>query len=400
MKKIWGSTLFTSAVAFSMMLSACGSDSSSSSSNVERAEGGESSSVEESISSSSAEDESSSSEKKSSSSEESKKEDRVATSEDLPKNVSLGKVLGTEVFLATGNMQGVISMWVLNKDGSEVGWAVARSEFKDGTFEFDPQKGSFIGASVPEADSLRAFFNKGGKIQFKVNAEDTLLVSVNGGEFQNADVISVQSPKTRLSKVDSLQSADFKCDNGQLFKFYKDRYVLEETVNDSVHWSAGYYDIQRGHLLMLPVFFNTRSITPLLSAQVNANYSITMDTGDRSKIECEKSTFKYTEMNRGEMVGSWDGSDSLEWTLVLGKDGSYSVTAKDAGVDKESKSGIWDVYGDQLMLENTGCRKPETCTSAVKGKVEGFDAKVGFTYNHNDGDSPAVPTVWTLPQTE
>ena len=52
------------------------------------------------------------------------------------------------------------------------------------------------------------------------------------------------------------------------------------------------------------------------------------------------------------------------------------------------------------MLENTGCLKPETCTSAVKGKVEDFDAKVGFTYNHNDGDSPAVPKVWTLPQTE
>jgi hypothetical protein len=291
-------------------------------------------------------------------------------------------------------------MWVLNKDENEVGWAVVRSEFKDGTYRFDPQNGSFIGASVAEADSLRAFFNKGGTIQFKVNSGDTLLVAVNDGEFQEAKVISAQLPNTLIAKVDSLQSAKFKCDNGQNYVFYKDRYILEETVNDSLHWSAGYYDIQRGHLLMLPVFFNTRSISPLQSAKVNTDYSVTMDAGSK-KFKCEKESFEYSEINREELVGTWDGSnESLEWSLKLGKDGSYSVDAKDGGVPKESKSGSWDVYGDQLMLLNEACMNPDVCSSAVKGKVDGLDAKVGFTYNHDDGDSPAVPKVWTALQSE
>jgi hypothetical protein len=124
-----------------------------------------------------------------------------------------------------------------------------------------------------------------------------------------------------------------------------------------------------------------------------------MDTGD--SLSCEKKDFKFTDIERESLAGEWVAPENgLDWTLTLKKSGDYSVTAMKGVNTEELKSGIWDIYGDMLMLKNTSCLHPSKCASAVKGSIEGFDAKKGFTFNHDDSDTPAVPTTWTLPQYE
>lgn len=381
-----------SAFAMTLMLAACGSDDNSS--NVERGEDS-SSSVKE-ISSSSVE-ESSSSE-----TPDLPKGMRAATLEDLEKNLSLGEMFGTDLYLASGAKQGVFSLWITEGTPAvETGWIAVRSDFENGVIEYGKSNGSYMGSDSKPANSMKEFFEKGGKLQFVVKDEKTLQVSINDGDYTDVEKAKVQLTDNWISDGTQLQKVRLSCKNGdtkQVYSFYKGRYVVEETVKDKSSWSAGYYDIERSHLLMLPVFFN-EPVYSMVSAKVSSDFNIIMDTGD--SLACEKKDFKFIDIERESLAGEWVAPENgLDWTLTLKKSGDYSVVALKGANTEELKSGIWDIYGDMLMLKNTSCLHPSECASAVKGAVEGFDAKKGFTFSHDDSDTPAVPTTWTLPQYE
>ena len=401
MKKSFALTVLPTALAATMMFCACGDDSSSGASNVEYGDDS-SSSVEEKSSSSSSEkvkDDSSSSKE-----ESVKKKARAATLDDLQKNMSLGEMFGTEVFLATGTKQGLFSLWITDPvQNIDSAWIAVRSDFEGGVLKVEKGKGSFMGTNSSSADAMSKFLEKSGKLKFIVNEEDQLQVSVNGGDYVNVEKATVYTSKNWLSDANDLQGLKLSCKNGdikQVYSFYNGRYIAEETEAESVSWSAGYYDIQRSYLLMLPVSFNNKVLS-MVAAQVKSDYTINMISGD--SLKCEKSALKFGEIDREKLVGQWaaDG-DGYDWLMVLEENGKYSMTAYYGRTLKESRSGVWDIYGDQLLIENTACLDKgdgSECATIVSGTVK--KDKSGLTFKHNDKDnSPAVPTVWTAREEE
>ena len=396
MKKILHTAVIPAAVAATMMLAACGGDSSSNSSNVEREEDESSSSVEES-SSSTDEEESSSSKA------DLPKETRAATLEDLEKNLYLGKMFGTDVYLATGAKVGVFSLWI-----PDTAWVAVRSEFKDGVLEYSTANGAFMGVSVPVADSLQAFFEKGGKFQFVVNEKDSLQYSLNDGKYVTVTKADVMVQGNMISKGEDLRGKKLTCKSGdtsRVYSFYKGRFLAEESVGDSSSWSAGYYDIQRSRLLMLPEFFN-KSAHALTTAYLSSDYEMRLATGGSSK--CESSEFKYSEISRDSIAAAsgWVSDEGgLNWMLKLpsSKSKLFTVSGTNMGDPAEYREGRWDIYGDLLLFINTTCSEPRkaVCPSGVKGIVSDFKPNEGFTYKHDDTtSSPKLPTKWTAPVME
>ena len=388
MKKTFGSMFFPATVAALMMFAACGSDDNSS--NVER-DDGVSSSIEES-SSSEASDEKSSSSKEA----DAPKGTREATLDDLEKNMYLGEMFGTDVYLATGSKQGVFSIWI-----PDSAWIAVRSDFKNGVLEYGKSNGSYMGTDAKSANEMQKFFEKSGKLKFIVNEKDQLQVSVNDGDYVDVEKANVTTSTNWLSEASNLQGVKLTCKDGdktQDYTFYKGRYLVEETKGDSSNWYAGYYDIQRSQLLMLPVFFEN-PVASMATAQVSSDFNLTMVMGQ--KLDCKKKTFKLKELDSKKLEGEWIAPDGgLDWILKLNKDGSYSVVAKSGRQTSLERSGSWTVYGDQLFLQNKKCSDLDECASAVKGTVEGLDPKSGFTYKHNDVSSAAFPSDWTVPQYE
>ncbi|WP_298772341.1 hypothetical protein [uncultured Fibrobacter sp.] len=382
MKSFLSSAMLSVVVATTMMFAACGSDDNSS--NVEREEG----------SSSSEESSSSVKEKSSSSVAELPEGDRAATLEDLSKNYSLGKMFGTEVFLATGTKTGVFSIWI-----PDVSWMAIRSEFKDGILEYGETHGSFMGVDSSLADSMKAFFQKGGSFHFIVNSDKELQYSLNDDDYVTVKKVDVKASTNWESDGSNLKGVKLACTKDKVTKnimFYEGRYVVEESAGDSSMWMAGYYDIQRSHLLMLPVFFNKTAYS-LESGMLKSDYSkLVMDTGD--EYSCKKSTFKSESIDPEKIAGEWFADDDgYDWTLMLDANGDYSVVAMDGANPVEKKTGSWDIYGDVLLLNNAKCMKPSSCAGAVKGAISGFDAKKGFNFDHDDVQEPLVPKTWTLP---
>ena len=381
-----------SAFAMSLMLAACGSDDNSS--NVERGDEDSSSSVEES---------SSSTEKSSSSKEEDgPKEPRAATLEDLQKNMSLGEMFGTEVYLAVGNKQGVFSLWI---EDPAPAWIAVRSEFEDGVIEISPNQGSFMGYQSDSYDEMEKFFEKSAELKFIVNEDDQLQVSVNGGKYKDVEGVSVEKDPNAILNASDLQGVELSCKSGSLeqtYSFYKDRYLVEEKIGDSTNWSAGYYDIHRGYLLMIPVFFEN-SAFPLVTAELDKKFNLSI-MGEEEESDCSKSTFKYKEIDRADLVGTWVAYvDNYKWSFELDDEGSFSMEKLLKKVQQEKRDGIWDVYGNQLLIKNETCstldkKSGKTCTPSVKGTIEKLDPKKGFTFKHSDDSS--VPTEWSLPEYE
>lgn len=385
MKKSFGLAILPAAVAATMMFVACGSDDNSS--NVERDEGS-SSSIEET--SSSSKEQSSSSEKR-----DVPEGTRIASLDDLQKNMSLGKMFGSEIYLATGAKLGVFSLWI-----PDTAWIAVHSEFKDGVLEYGKSNGSIMTTNADVADSMSAFFEKGGIIEFVVKGEK-LQYSINGSDYADVEKVDVKTSPNWLSDGTKLQGVKLSCKNGdsqQSYSFYKGRYVVEESIKDSSFWSAGYYDIQRSHLLMTPVFFD-KSAYSLVSGQVSSEFNLSMDTG--AEYKCEKTTFKFDELERDSIANEWIAdADGVDWSMNLKKSGEYSLDATKGKNPEDVRSGKWDVYGDILLLKNTSCQSPSKCAKSVKGSVEGFDPQKGFTYNHDDSSTPVMPKDWTLPQYE
>jgi hypothetical protein len=381
-----------SAFAMSLMLAACGSDDNSS--NVERGDEDSSSSVEETSSSSVAE---------SSSSEDANvpKGTRAATLDDLKKNMTLGEMFDTEVFFATGNKQGVFSFWI---EDPAPAWIAARSDFKGGVIKVSTDNGSFMGADSKSGDEMQAFFEKGATFKFIVNEKDQLQVSVNDGDYKDVKDSPAEVDPNDISNASELQGVKLACKNdslklSQTYSFYKSHYFVEEKDGETASWSAGSYDIQRGSLLMLTELFDKEAYS-MVTATVDKKFNMTIQAV--AAMECEKSEVESKEIESENLVGTWVAyDDNVKWTLKLESNGAYSIESSLKKVPQEKRSGIWAVYGDQLMLMNKSCTAKEgeeSCKTAVKGSVEKLDPEKGFTYKHDDKAS--IPTEWGLPQYE
>lgn len=399
-----GAKFVTAAVAVSMMFTACGDKKSPSS--PER-DDNNSSAVEESSSSkggdSQAAESSSSGAPESSSSEqkvETPEGTRIATIDDLAKNLSLGEMFGTEVYLATGNHKGLFSLWI-----PDTAWVVFDSKFENGVLSFDSSSAAYSGLVGPAVvDSMFKLGHVGAKISFVVDTKDsTLKFSTDGKNYKTAEPAKVQISDAKMSNSDNLKGIKLSCKNGDVtedYTFFNGRYYSEFKSGDSVtSWSSGYYDIQRSYLFMLPKFFNG-AVSNLFSYFVNPENMALSFYGDVKK-ECEKKTVEYEEISAKDIAGNWIAGDkTVEWSFDIYSNGVFKISAEESGSTVQTKGGLWEVYGNMMFLRAKSCLHPSSCTQYVKGEISGFDAKSGFEFSHNDQDTPAMPKTWTLPQYE
>ena len=93
----------------------------------------------------------------------------------------------------------------------------------------------------------------------------------------------------------------------------------------------------------------------------------------------------------GVWVGKEDGED---WIFDLLESREWSMKADDGA--KEKKGGKnWAIYGNQLLLD-VEYSSSKNAALGIKGPLSKVSEK-GFTYNHSDKGTPAVPKTWEQP---
>ena len=301
-------------ISSALLFAACGDDSSSASADPSAEES--SSSVEDGDDSSSSEKgdaKSSSSEKSSDNSSSSVKEDskssssvskdkssssespkssssivlpegtRIAKLEDLQKNMEL-KLFDQTVYLSTGSKQGVLALRIPDEL-----WVVTYTDFAGGVVSIEKVNS---GVQYSETDAAKKIVEKvkeGFKMSFVVketdnaDEDDTILYSVDGGDYSEAVKASVAVSKGKVSKAEVIQNKIYECSDGdstKIFKFLDSSYAYETSVDGSLQDKhEGHYDIQRSTLLMLPLREEDASLSMSIYS-VGTDSTITSQAGE------------------------------------------------------------------------------------------------------------------------
>lgn len=330
---------------------------------------------------------------------------RAATLDDLERNMKLKDMFGRDIYLATGEKHGLFSFWI-----PDTAWIAVPSDFKDGVISFSSGAITSIKIENKAIESMEELVEKDSdhSMRFIVNEDDQLQYSLDGGKYKDVTEATVKKNSSVISNGDSLASKELFCKTGENtftgYSFYKGRYVATDVVrnakqtNDSlVSWSAGYYDIHRGKLLMRPLFYSA-PVYALVSASVSSDYkTLTISAED---VSCTLSELKYNEVPAADLEGEWESDEGgLTWSLDMRADRTFEVKAFKGNENKALKQGIWDVYGNQLLMKMTGCLGGK-CTPAVIGSVSKWKAGSFFDYGNSDPDDPSIPESWNAPEYE
>jgi len=374
--------------------------------------------VEESSSSSSVSEVSSSSEapESSSSAESSSSEEssssvvlpegtRAAKLEDLQKNYEL-KLFDQTVYLSTGSKQGVLALRIPDEL-----WVVTYTDFAGGVVSFKKDK---AGLQYSETDAVKKIIGKmdaGFKISFVVKAaddadeDDTILYSVDGGDYSEAIKASVATKKGTVSKAEVIKDKIYECADGdstRTFKFFDSSYIYETSIDGQVvNWNAGRYDIQRSTLLMIPLYYVGSSRT-MFTYSVGTDNKITAYNGE--SMDCTVEDVEYEYENAKDFVGEWvKTQDGVDWTFTLKADGTSKLEAFEGSKRVELKSGTWEVYGYYMVMDyKTLLRTGSTTSTYGQLQTGPFDPKTGkisgFSFIHHDKDTPRIPTSFEAPE--
>jgi len=330
---------------------------------------------------------------------------RVATLDDLEKNMVLKDMFGRDIYLATGDKNGLFSFWI-----PDTAWVVAPSDFENGVIKFSSGAITSIKIENSAISKMEKLVEKDSdhSIKFIVNGDGDLQYSLDDEDYKDVGETTVKKNSQVVWNGDSLDAKELFCKTGENtftgYSFYKGRYVATDVVrndkktNDSlVSWSAGYYDIHRGKLLMRPLFYSA-PVYALVSASVSSDYkTLTISAED---VSCTLSELKYNEVPAADLEGEWESDEGgLNWSLDMRADRTFEVKAFKGNENKALKQGTWDVYGNQLLLKVTGCLGGK-CTPAVIGSVSKHKAGEFFYYGNSDPDDPSIPSDWTAPEYE
>ena len=390
--------------AVALGLSACGDDSSNGTS-VDRDENSSSS-----VAKDSTEESSSSAEYKDPSWPEGA---RAATLEDLGKYY-LVKIKDNTFHLSTGIKEGMFSLWAIDtKDkNTSIGILLIKTDFKNGIVKMDSNttNNPFVfNESLASQKVLNGIKTSGKVTELSfIVVDDKLKYRVDKEKFVDAEVEKVTSETALVNSAKDLDKKRISCKAGDttlVLSFYTGRYTQEKVVGkNTVFWSAGYADTYRGSTFFWPMFIS-KGGAPLDIWKIGSDLKSLagFTTSTQGFAGCTPSDFKYTAVDRTALVGDWaafDEKEKLDWNFTLEASMDYSLMA--ASGRNEQKAGVWDVYGDVLLLkvsnmldskkrcENNGCNL------AIKGQVSDISEK-GFTYNHSEDGSPLMPKKWGLP---
>jgi hypothetical protein len=208
---------------------------------------------------------------------------RIAKLEDLLKNMEL-KLFDQTVYLSTGRKQGLMAFRIPDEL-----WVVTYTDFADGVVSIE--KGN-SGVQYSETDAAKKIVEKvkeGFKMSFVVketdnaDEDDTILYSVDGGDYSEAVKASVAVSKGKVSKAEVIQNKIYECSDGdstRTFKFLDSSYIYETSVdNNVVNKHEGHYDIQRSTLLMLPLREEDASLSMFIYS-VGTDSTITSQAGE------------------------------------------------------------------------------------------------------------------------
>ena len=376
------------------------------SSSSEKSSGKSSSSAKEDSKSSSSESPKSSSSEVSSSSIVLPEGTRAAKLTDLQKNHEL-KLFDQTVYLSTGSKQGVLALRIPDEL-----WVVTYTDFAGGVVSIE--KGN-SGVQYSETDAAKKIVEKvkeGFKMSFVVkdadnaDEDDTILFSVDGGDYSEAIKASVAVQKGKVSKAEVIQNKIYECDDGdttRVFKFFDGSYIYENSVdNNVVNWHAGRYDVQRSTLLMLP-FYYVGPVTTLFTHSVGTDNTISKSSGGIFNCTVEGIEYEYEKAE--DFVGEWVAKkDGLDWTFTLTADGTSKLEAREGTKTVERKTGTWEIYGYYMVIDNNTFLNASSITTAIYGQlqtgpVDRETGKIsGFSFIHNDPDTPHIPTSFDAPE--
>ena len=325
---------------------------------------------------------------------------RAAKLADLEKNVEL-KLFDQTVYLSTGNKQGVLALRIPDEL-----WAVTYTDFANGVVSFEKDNTGLQYSETDAAKKIVEKVNSGFKISFVVDKDSTVLYSVDGSEdYSEAVKASVATQKGRVSKADSIKNKIYECADGdstKIFRFFDGSYIYETSVNDKVvKWHAGRYDVQRSTLLMRPLHYVGSSRT-MFTYSVGTDNTITAYNGE--SVNCTVAEIEYEYEKAEDFVGEWVATkDGLNWTFTLKADGTSKLEAFEGTKLVELKSGIWEIYGYYMVINNNMFLTSDRTTSMYgqlqTGPVDRETGKIsGFSFIHNDPDTPHIPTSFDAPE--
>ena len=320
---------------------------------------------------------------------------RAAKLEDLEKNIELN-LFGQKVFLSTGSKQGLISLRIPDEL-----WIITYTDFANGIVKFEKDN---VGIQYSDTDAAKTVKNKlddGFKLSFIVDKDGTTKYAIDDSKEYTETVstkVSLQSGK--ISKAEDVKDKVYKCTDGdstRTFTFFDNSYIVENGVGDNIaYWTAGHYDIQRSTLLMRPVYYN-KSVYSMFTYSVGTDNTIA--TMDGKAMSCNVTAKEYKYQKASDFVGEWQAlQDGTEWEFSIKSNGEYELRAFKNNENIEGKTGVWEIYGNQLMMRNKGCRNPQSCTSAIHGAVE--VKSNGFEFKHSDPDTPKIPNSFEAAQYE
>ena len=338
---------------------------------------------------------------------------REATLDDLNKHQII-KIDGQKFLLATGSKVGMFGLWTLDSDETIINQnlLLVRTEFEKGKVSIG-NKTSLMPFNSPVADAegnkvlknLIDSKNKAVELSFIV-VGDTLKYRVGSADYANVQKKTLDRGRGYVVDGKNLFDKRLVCkgsgDTTFVYSFYTGRYIMETVVkSDTVSWNAGYMDVFRDMTFMVSDFSSPEGVVASdgfgyrFNQYIADDLSKIVDLNKTNENSCKSSDLKYTKVEEDSIKGKWSSYEDgkVYWKLDLADSRKYTLLADDG--QKENKKGTWAVYGDQLLLDVTGCVGGD-CAQGIKGTVSKL-TKDGFNYNHSEKGSPAMPKKWEVP---
>ena len=328
-------------------------------------------------------------------------------------NMDLGERFGGKLWLTAG-ANGLYSLWVIDSSNPETsyGTVAKTADISSGKLTFTKDDGVVYAAGEAQGDEFLAELEKGISLEFAVK-DSSLTVSINGKEAKEVGKATRKVTKDYLSRSDSLvgKKAEWSTgDASSIYRFFKNgEYVrisvAENGDNKEDLFEAGYYDVHRQHLLLLPAY-HVGKVTSL------GNYTVKVDDDDLIfEGATDKKTYHTTAMKVEYPKVSdltdhgWESesNDTLKWTLDFKYD-EYRVVGKTGLSDntmKVRRLGKWAVFGDYLVLTVDTCQAAKSIECKTeRGAIQNLTAD-SFKFDNFDSKSEyATPKKWSVVKME
>jgi len=351
-------------------------------------------------------DSSSSKEFVSSSSEENEDAEAIeALVEEMP-NMLLTQKDDANIWLIAG-ANGLYSLWAIDPNSTSTSYATVatKGDIASGKLEFSKQTDGFAYAKdVKQGEAFAEWLENGITLEFSVE-DEALMVSIDGADPVAVEKVTRKVTAGYLSKADSLVGKSLEWSNGDsssTYFFYKNgEYVRVSKYGEDDLFEAGYYDVHRQQLLMLPAQFVGRvsSLTSYSAKIGEGSYELDDQVSAKTyEVTSVKFSYPDTELL---YTNGWESTshDSLLWTLDLLENNRYVLEAKTGVSDntlKVRRKGEWNVFGDFFVLSVDTCQATESVQCPTEyGKILKLSSEKFEFDNFNESNVYAAPKEWT-----